>query len=120
MSLEPSPTAPERDVVEVHYYAADDSIFIDHDYLIRGVAGAIVRRMVSDFVAKGRTEFSNRELRLDPTLQLPDYKDNLEARLTLLRRRLDERATCFKLDRPARGRLRFTAARPLALVEHPA
>lgn len=109
----------EPPVVEIHHYAADDSIFVDHDYLIRGVAGAIVRRLVADFLAKGRTEFSNRELRLDATLQLPDVRDNLEARLALLRRRLDSRRTCLRLERPARGRLRFSAAQPITLVEHP-
>lgn len=106
--------------ITIQHYAADDSVFIDHDYLIKGVAGAILRRLVRDFVTRNRTEFSNRELRLDRSLNLPDLSDNLEARLVLLQRRLAERAACLQIERTGRGRFRLKTARPLQLVEHSA
>jgi hypothetical protein len=91
-------------------------VFLDNDYLIKGVAGAIFRKLVADHLADGRTEFSNRELRLDASLKLPDIADNLEVRLLLLQRRLDERQAPVRIEKTARGRFRLRLERPLRLV----
>ena len=103
----------------IRHYAADDSVFIGDDYLIKGVAGAIVRKLVRDFLAGGRTEFTNRELRLDPAIRLPDISDNLEARLVLLERRLAERCPFLRIEKTGRGRFRLVVGRPVKLVENP-
>ena len=105
--------------VLVRHFAADDSVFIGDDYLIKGVAGAILRKLVAEYLHDGRTEFSNRELRLDPSIRLPDLSDNLEARLVLLHRRLAERSGALLLEKSGRGRLRLRVNRPLQLVEVP-
>ena len=39
------------------------------------------------------------------TLRLPDFKDNLETRLLLLQRRLQEKQAPVQVERPARGRI---------------
>lgn len=101
----------------VRRYREDDSIFIDDEYVIKGVAGAILWAMVCDHTSTGRDSFTNRELRLDPRINLPEVGDNLEARLVLLQRRLVDRDVCVKLARIGRGRLRLEVARPLDLVE---
>ena len=101
--------------VRVRHYAADHSVFLDDDYLIKGVAGAIFWRLVQDYSQTGRDSFSNRELRLDPNLSLPELGDNLEARLLLLQRRLAERSACVQMERTGRGRFRLQVRRPLAL-----
>ncbi len=109
--------AIEARPVEVKHYAEDDSVFLDNEYLIKGVAGGILWRLLRSHEEDGRTEFSNKEIRLDPSLDLPDIKDNLEARLILLRRRLTERCDYLRIEKVARGRFRLDVGRRLKLVQ---
>lgn len=99
----------------VRHYAADDSIFIDDAYLIKGIAGRILWKLLQSHAQSGRIEFTNREIRLDTSLQLPDIKDNLEARLILLRRRLQDQCDFVQLAPAGRGRLRLDVQRSLRL-----
>jgi adenylate cyclase len=108
---------PDGAPVLIRHFRADDSVFIGDDYLIKGVAGAIFRKLVGDYVASRRTDFTNRELRLDPAIRLPDLGDNLEARLILLERRLAERSPFLRIEKTGRGRFRLRVARPVKLVE---
>lgn len=103
--------------LRVRHFAANDSVFLDDDYLIKGVAGAILWVLLSDFVARQRTSFTNKGLRVDPRIRLPGVSDNLEARLVLLQRRLDERDAGIRLAKTGRGRFCLTVARPLELAE---
>ncbi len=112
---EPAAAEPLR----VRHFAADDSVFVDDDYLIKGVAGAVLWKLLRDHAESGRTEFSNRELRLSPEIRLPEVGDNLEARLVLLTRRLVDRDAPLRLQKTGRGRFRLCVARPLALSHVP-
>ena len=103
--------------VMVRRYTANDSIFINDDYLIKGVAGAIFWKLLRDYVQHGRTDFSNRELRLDRTLRLPDICDNLEAHLILLQRRMSEHCSFLGLEKTGRGRFHLRVDRPVQLNE---
>ncbi|MGQ9367909.1 GAF domain-containing protein [Azospirillum sp. ST 5-10] len=120
---EPAATGPAATPsgpgVVVRHYAADDSVFLDNDYLIKGVAGAILWKLARDHVEHGRTEFTNRELRLAPDIRLPDAAENLEARLILLQRRLAERCDALRIEKTGRGRFRLAVVRPLALEAMP-
>ncbi|HEY0825123.1 MAG TPA: hypothetical protein VGD76_15140, partial [Ramlibacter sp.] len=102
--------------LRVRHFAANDSIFLGDSYLIKGVAGAILWKLLRDHRELGRTEFSNRELRLDPALRLPDVSDNLEARLLLLQRRLAEQGGGLRMEKTGRGRFRLVLSRPVELV----
>jgi adenylate cyclase len=105
--------------LRVRHYAADDSVFLGDDYLIKGVAGAVLWKLLRDHAETGRTEFSNRELRLAPEIRLPDVGDNLEARLVLLTRRLVDRQADVRLEKTGRGRFRLCLTRPLELAHVP-
>lgn len=115
-----APDADEGPALQVRAYAFDDSIFIDDAYLIKGVAGRLLLHVLNVYAATGRRDFTNREIRLEPALKLPDFKDNLETRLILLKRRLDERDAPVRLERPGRGQIQlvFTGASRL-VIERP-
>lgn len=101
----------------VRHFPANDSIFFDDSYVIKGVAGAILWKLLRDHLQLGRTDFTNRELRLDASLGLPDVTDNLEARLLLLQRRLADQRAAVRIEKTGRGRFRLAVQRPLELVE---
>lgn len=111
--------APPVVPLRVRHYQADGSIFLDDDYLIKGVAGAILWKLLREHARDGRTEFTNRELRLDPQIGLPEIGDNLEARLVLLTRRLADRGACVRIEKTGRGRFRLDLTRPLELLDLP-
>jgi adenylate cyclase len=119
--IEPRPSAPPptstEDAATVTYYQADDSLFVDGEYVIKGVPGRLLWKMLREHAAEGRTAFTNRELRLDESLGLPVGNDNLEARLLVLRRRLESGDLGIVLERVGRGQLLLSVTRPLSLQE---
>jgi adenylate cyclase len=115
---EPAPvTAPQGEPLAVAYYQADDSVFVDDVYVVKGVPGRILWKLLREHAADGRTSFTNRELRLDERLGLPPGNDNLEARLLVLRKRLAALGCGIGLERVDRGRLSLQVAAPLDLAE---
>jgi adenylate cyclase len=101
------PSTPAARVTKVRYFAVDGSTFLDGDYLVKGVPGRILWSLLQQHEQDGRIDFTNRELRLDQTLGMPGFNDNLESRLLLLSRRLDERAAPILLIKTGRGRFRI-------------
>jgi adenylate cyclase len=99
----------------VVHHLFDDSVFIDGEYLIKGVSGRLLVHLLGLHLREGRADFTNREMRLSDELRLPDFKDNLETRLLLLRRRLEEKAAPIRLRRTGRGKLRLEIAGPAHL-----
>ena len=99
----------------VRFFAVDGSTFLDGEYLIKGVAGRILWTLLGQYTADGRDEFTNKEVRLDPSLELPEFRDNLESRLILLKRRLEERDAPIRIEKTGRGRFRLEVDARLAL-----
>ena len=117
VAAETAPPAVAGPPLAVRHFAANDSVFLGEEYLIKGVAGAILWALLTDFVVRGRSTFTNKELRLDTRLRLPGVSDNLEARLVLLQRRLEERNAGINLAKAGRGRFTLQVAQPLQLIE---
>jgi adenylate cyclase len=105
--------------IELVYYEADDTVLCDSAYIVKGAPGRILWSMLKAHAESGRTQFTNRELRLDESIGLPAGNDNLEARLLVLRRRLADIDCGVTLERIGRGRLELGLERQADLTEVP-
>jgi predicted pyridoxine 5'-phosphate oxidase superfamily flavin-nucleotide-binding protein len=111
----PAPADAAASTTRIRYFPIDGSTFIDGDYLIKGVAGRILWSLLEQYESEGRVEFTNREVRLDRSLELPEYRDNFENRLILLKRRLAERGAPIRIEKTGRGRFRLDVMANLRL-----
>lgn len=114
---EARPATASGEPLHFTHYDADDSVFAGDRYVIKGVAGRILWKLLRAHAADGRETFTNRELRLDESLGLPPGNDNLEARLLVLRKRLAAGGYGVALERSGRGRLLLRVDGPLQLSD---
>ena len=102
-----TPSNVPASVLRVRFFESDGSVFLGDDYLIRGVAGRVLWSMLKRFESTASTDVTLKELRLDKSLALPGFRDNLDTRVILLKRRLEDRNAPIRIHRPGRGRFRL-------------
>jgi len=117
---QPPVARPSAKVRRFAFYPNDDCVFVDDEYLVRNVPGKILWRLLKTFAATGRIDFTNRELRLDTSLGLPAVRDNLESRLVLLRKRLEQKCPDLALVSTGRGQFRLAMSCNITLEERDA
>jgi hypothetical protein len=81
---------------EILHYASDDGVFIDHEYVIKGVAGRVLWRILRQFCERHCMEFSHKEIRLDQTLALPASRIAAPSSTSLR----PGTGSCLNADRP--------------------
>jgi hypothetical protein len=93
-------------VLSLRWVPGDDLVFVNNQYLIKNIPARILWYLLQTYHKTGRSEFSNMELRAEKTLNLPEVKDNLETRLILLRKRLEEQCPAIRLVSTGRGKFK--------------
>jgi len=111
----PYPPGPHSEVALFTVTSDDGSVFIDHEYVIRGLSGEILAYLLGVHAETGRIHFSNRELRSAPELDIPGLRDNLESRLLELQRRLVDKSSPVTIERTSRGRFDLVVETPFSL-----
>ena len=120
------PAAPETEVARaadathVRCYEVDGSTFVDGDYLIKGVAGRILWSVLATTNVTVGSSSPTRSCGSTLAGELPQFRDNLDSRLLLLKRRLDERDGTIRIVKSGRGRFRLDLDTPVRLELVPA
>ncbi len=98
----------------ITYYAEDDSIVVGGDFVISGMAGAMLWRLLSGYV-----EANDTQAKAGTFVELPTLPANTELLLVLLSRRLSDCLDFIRLKPIAAGSFILEVDREITLLEIP-
>jgi hypothetical protein len=89
------------------YHRHDESITFNGSHILRYTPAKILQKVLIAYSVTGREEFEHKEFRRDPDLGLDPNAPNLESRLRLLAKRLDNRCPALRIEKSGRGKFRL-------------
>lgn len=101
----------------IKFIESEESIFLNDAYLIKNMPAKILWHLLKEYKKTGRLDFSNMELRCQAHLNLSEFKHNLEARLVLLKKRLQQNCGHIRIVNTSRGRFRLEVDGEVELSE---
>jgi hypothetical protein len=99
------------------YHAADTTMSLGGETLVKGVGAVILRIMLSAYRKEGKVEFEYRDFKREDEVSLGQKNSNFEVRFYRLLERLKEKQVPIEIEKVGKGRFRMKVLKAMSLAE---